>query len=506
MKSGSRAKPVGLLEREDRPGHGSLRSSAATSTSTSAAIVRAVAHLAARDVVHDAAVAADRQPVAADVGPQLLHPADRAAGDEDDRHAEAVELVEHRARAGGDGAVGVRAGCRRGRSRPGEGVTARPAATGSRVELVALVDAGSGRGRPSSTGRHEARPDAGVGEARSVSRRPWPGRLDVGTRTDPKPRGSPGSRARTSVGHRPAGRVDEASTAPGAGADCLGGPSTRHSGAVKVNEPAIGLRSVRAAGNHRDSSTAAPSSWTDAVTSSAAALHLLDGLPHRDAATGPAQHLDVVAPVADREHVGRAERRAASADVLEAGGLGDADRATGRARRSSRRRSRCRAGRASAASSTKSSAVASGSRMITRLTGSPTMSSTSVMIMLAGELALGEVPVDAVADAALLDRDQRVGVVLAAPPRPPARRRRSPRGRPRSAGSGTRRRRWTPRPRAGRRSSRGRSSRSAIAGHAVRRAAAGQHDVGAGVEGAVHGVVDRRGDLLVVVAGARRPT
>ena len=54
-------------------------------------------------------------------------------------------------------------------------------------------------------------------------------------------------------------------------------------------------------------------------------LDLVDGLAHRDTATGPAQHLDVVAPVADRQDVGSGEADPV-AHVLEAGGLRDADR------------------------------------------------------------------------------------------------------------------------------------------------------------------------------------
>ena len=50
--------------------------------------------------------------------------------------------------------------------------------------------------------------------------------------------------------------------------------------------------------------------------------------------------------------------------------------------------------------------------MITRLTGPATRSSTSVIDHVAGELAVREVPVDPVADPALLDRDQRRRVVL----------------------------------------------------------------------------------------------
>ena len=125
--------------------------------------------------------------------------------------------------------------------------------------------------------------------------------------------------------------------------------------------------------------------------------------------------------------------------------------ARGRARPSSRRRSRCRAGRASAASATKSSAVASGSRMITRLTGPATRSSTSVMIISPESSPVGERPVDAVADAALLDRDQRRRVVLEHRRDRRRARRRSPRGRPRAAGSGRPRRRCWPPPRAARR-------------------------------------------------------
>ena len=92
------------------------------------------------------------------------------------------------------------------------------------------------------------------------------------------------------------------------------------------------------------------------------------------------EHLDVVAAVADREHVvaGRAEL---VGDVREPGRLGDADRrqvepgrpaddvvgAVQAEPRGQRRRSRRR--------------WPSGSRMITRLTGPATRSSTSVMIM-----------------------------------------------------------------------------------------------------------------------------
>ena len=134
----------------------------------------------------------------------------------------------------------------------------------------------------------------------------------------------------------------------------------------------------------------------------------------------------------------------------------------GRATRSSRRRSRCRGGPSRAPSSTKSSAVASGSRMITRLTWSATRSATSVGIMSPDSSPDGERPVDAVADAPLLDRDQRVGAL-------------AQHGLDRrtgvedllvdhleSAGSGTPPPRWTPPPTAARRPRRGRPSRSAI--------------------------------------------
>ena len=135
-----------------------------------------------------------------------------------------------------------------------------------------------------------------------------------------------------------------------------------------------------------------------------------------------------------------------AATSASAGRLGDAHRARGRARRSSRRRSRCRAARACAASATKSSAVASGSRMITRLTGSATRSSTLGEHHLAGELAVGERPVDAGSRRrAPRPRPAACGCVLEQHRARPARRRRSPRGRPRAAGSGRSPRRcWPP--------------------------------------------------------------
>ena len=74
------------------------------------------------DVPDQRAVGDDRQPVAADVLEDVLGPAQRAAGDEDDRDAPAVELREHLAGVGGHRAVGADQGAVEvGRDQPGSG-------------------------------------------------------------------------------------------------------------------------------------------------------------------------------------------------------------------------------------------------------------------------------------------------------------------------------------------------------------------------------------------------
>ena len=52
---------------------------------------------------------------------------------------------------------------------------------------------------------------------------------------------------------------------------------------------------------------------------------LLHGLAHGHAAAGPLEHLDVVAAVADRQHVGGVDAELLG-DVGQPGGLGDPDR------------------------------------------------------------------------------------------------------------------------------------------------------------------------------------
>ena len=52
-------------------------------------------HLVLVHVVHDAAVGADREAVPADVLPEVVHPADRPAGDEHDRDAELLDRGQH---------------------------------------------------------------------------------------------------------------------------------------------------------------------------------------------------------------------------------------------------------------------------------------------------------------------------------------------------------------------------------------------------------------------------
>ena len=202
MNRGSWPKPVVFSSANVVPGMAS-RISRATCSPVSTGIGRAAADGAGVDVVHDAAVGADRQPVVADVLPQGVHPAHRAAGHEDHRDAELLDRGQRLPGAGGDGAVGVQQGA-----------------------------------------------------------------VEVG-----------GDQTDRGAGH--------------------------------------------AAQNQRESSTATPSFADGLGHVVGGLLDLQRRLAHGHAAAGPAQHLDVVAAVADREHVGRCDAELGG-HLLQRGGLGDA--------------------------------------------------------------------------------------------------------------------------------------------------------------------------------------
>ena len=109
-----------------------------------------------------------------------------------------------------------------------------------------------------------------------------------------------------------AGALGDGAVGVEQGAVEVGGDQAGSRGSLRSHlnhrEPALAPQPP--SGNQRPSSTAAPSSYTVSVTCVGGVADLLDGLAHGDPAAGPAQHLDVVAAVADGQHVARVRRRA----------------------------------------------------------------------------------------------------------------------------------------------------------------------------------------------------